>query len=320
MTTWDNRPKLNALKAFIRLSAAVVDQSNQLSQAYQFCQNYAQSHSENFSIASFFIPKGLRQDFYVLYAYCRYCDDLADEQASSEQSLAALKDWRKQLGQGLEGGPTSSPILTAIVDTVKRRNLATKPLYDLLDAFQRDQIQNRYYDSADLLTYCYGSANSVGRLILNLARVTGQPAVNHSDAICTGLQLVNFCQDMHRDAIKNRIYMPEKLYQHFQVSEEMILAGKPTRQLQAALKEWVQQSRAYFLQGWDLWRSVPNWLARDIRLFAGGGLAVCDAIAAVDYDVWTARPTVSKIAKTKLLVRTILSTKIPRSRYFPVNP
>lgn len=294
----------------------MVDQSNQLSQAYQFCQNYARAHSENFSIASFFIPKALRQDFYVLYAYCRFSDDLADEQSSSELALAALKDWRKQLGQGLEGGATSSPILTALVDTVKRRNLATKPLYDLLDAFQRDQVQNRYYDSSDLLTYCYGSANSVGRLILNLAEVSGQAIADRSDAICTGLQLVNFCQDMHRDALQDRIYMPEKLYQQHHVTEAMILAAKPTKELQAALRQWVEQSRKYFLQGWELWKSVPNWLSRDIRLFAGGGLAVCDAIAAVNYDVWTSRPTVSKQARVKLLVRTMISTKIPSSRYF----
>lgn len=294
----------------------MVEQSNQLSQAYQFCSNYARTHSENFSIASRFIPKALRQDFYVLYAYCRYSDDLADEQASDELALAALKDWRKQLGQGLEGGTTTSPILTALVDTVKRRNLATKPLYDLLDAFQRDQIQNRYYDAADLLTYCYGSANPVGRLILSLADVNEQAALARSDAICTGLQLVNFCQDMRRDALKNRIYMPEKLYQAHHVTQEMILAAKSTPQLQAALRQWVQQSREYFLRGWELWQIVPNWLSRDIRLFAGGGLAVCDCIAAVNYDVWTQRPTVSKAAKLKLLVRTFVTTQIPHSRYF----
>ena len=288
----------------------------QLVAARTYCRKLATTHYENFSVASLLVPKSIRQDFFNIYAYCRRSDDLADEQPSPQHALTALKSWRHDLTTALQGTQCEDLILTALVETVKRRKLTTQPFFDLLDAFERDQAQNRYATSEDLLSYCRCSANPVGRILLDLAEVRSESELAKSDHICSGLQLVNFCQDMARDAAINRIYMPQELWQRHRVTEEMILKAQPTDNLRAALREWVTDSRRYFLRGWSLWQSVPKWLARDIHLFAGGGLAICDAIAAQQFDVWTCRPTVSKATKLKLLVRACISHRLPPSRYF----
>ncbi len=295
----------------------IVDVSQaQLIAARTYCRKLATTHYENFSVASLLIPKSLRQDFFNIYAYCRRSDDLADEQPSPDHALKALKSWRIELKTALQGASSDDPILTALVETVKRRKLATQPFFDLLDAFDRDQVQNRYATSADLLSYCRCSANPVGRILLDLAEVRSESELTLSDQICSGLQLINFCQDMARDAAINRIYMPQELSERHQVAEEMILEAQPTERLKAALQEWVTDSRQYFLRGWQLWKSVPKWLARDIHLFAGGGLAICDAIAEQQFDVWTCRPTVNKATKLKLLLRACVSHRLPKSKYF----
>ncbi len=205
-------------------------------------------------------------------------DDLADEQENPTIALQSLKTWRQQVLAAIAGEATESPILIALVDTVKRRNSPPNPclIYWMLLSEISCRIVTKCGRSACLLPR---QRKSGGAVVLNLAGVTAAKQLAQSDEICTGLQLVNFCQDMSRDAAMNRIYMPSDLYKRFGVTEEIILQRKSTSGLRSALQAWVTESRLHFLRGWSLWENVPKWLARDIHLFAGGGLAICDAIA-----------------------------------------
>ncbi len=300
------------------------NEDNVIVQANRYCRRLAKTSYENFSIASFLIPADLRQDFYNIYAYCRYSDDLADEQNSPAAALAGLDAWQKQLEIVLSNQQNpvelaknrTSPILIALSNTIGQRKLASGPFFDLLQAFRQDQSKIRYESHEELIEYCALSANPVGRILLNLARVSDTECYRRSDAICTGLQLANFCQDMKRDAAMNRIYMPRELWRAHSISEEMVLAGTSHPSLQKALADWVRYARDHFVRGWELHKHVPNWLARDVQLFAGGGLAVCDAIASQHFDVWTRRPKISKATKLRLLVRSLWSSKFPHSQYF----
>src|ERR1700756_2478798 len=57
----------------------------------------ATSHYENFHVVSFLLPRRLHQDFYNVYAYCRWADDLADEIGDPAESLRLLAWWRQEL-------------------------------------------------------------------------------------------------------------------------------------------------------------------------------------------------------------------------------
>ena len=83
----------------------------------------------------------------------------------------------------------------------------------LLKAFQMDVAHTPAEAEADLLEYCSHSANPIGRLVLAIAGVIADPdadceATRYSDAICSGLQLVNFAQDLGQDFSRGRIYTP----------------------------------------------------------------------------------------------------------------
>ncbi len=270
-------------------------------------------------MASLLIPRRLRQDFYNIYAFCRWSDDLADESGDPQIALQKLRNWRSNFQSALLAQDSPDPILLAATDTIQRLSLDANLFFLLLDAFEQDQARNRYQTHAQVLDYCQRSANPVGRILLGMAGVNSETQLDQSDAICSGLQIANFCQDMNRDAAINRIYMPTELAEKHDVNETMVLAGKSTPQLCEALSEWVQIARRKFIFGWDLSFNVPRWLARDVQLFASGGLAICDAIAANHYDVWTKRPTVSKLTKMRLLARAMIRTDLPTSRYFASN-
>src|SRR5690606_28285597 len=127
------------------------------------------AHYENFTVASWLLPRRLRDPFYALYAYCRWSDDLADETGDPQESLRLLDWWESQLAR-MYAGEAEHPVFIALRQTVADFAIPIEPLRDLLVAFRRDQTQTRYETFADLCEYCRYSANPVGRLVLYLGR------------------------------------------------------------------------------------------------------------------------------------------------------
>lgn len=273
--------------------------------AQQHCRLIARSHYENFTVVTWFLPRELRQDFYNFYAYCRWSDDIADE-VEPDRRLGLLDWWQQQLALCYSGRP-AHPVMVALRDTIQRHQVPIEPLTDLLSAFRQDQSVTRYASHEELLRYCQRSANPVGRVILRFGRADREANVELSDAICTGLQIANFCQDMARDAAIDRIYAPRDLWHRHGVDEAMILRATRTDELQSMLREWVQTAETLFRQGMPLVKSVPSWLAVDVDLFVRGGLEILKQIERAKFDVWTSRPTVSKLSKLKLLARALTS-------------
>jgi squalene synthase HpnC len=280
-------------------------------QASNYCRDLAHSHYENFSIASCLIPKSLRRHLYHVYAYCRWSDDLADESDSPAQAIERLAWWQDELDNCFQG-QGNHPVMIALKSTIHTFGLSKQPFDDLLSAFRQDQIVTRYDSDDQLHDYCRRSANPVGRIILQMARVDAPECLEWSDQICTGLQLANFCQDMSRDAIKQRIYLPRSRWEPSQVTEAMILQRQCRPELQLATVRWALDIRERFYDGWQLTDHVPAWLARDIRLFASGGLAILHRIAQRQGDVWSKRIEVSRQDKLRLFLRAVFSKRLPR--------
>ena len=301
--------KNTVIQDLSRFGPNAPSQTMSLGIARQYCKSLANSHYENFSVASLLLPAAMRQDLYNIYAYCRWSDDLADESGAAEQSLELLAWWRAELRACFEGN-AKHPVFVAMKSTIDQHHLPIDPFEHLLDAFVQDQTVTRYNSHLQVLDYCRGSANPVGRILLKLAGVDDEPAEQLSDRICTGLQIANFCQDIQQDASLNRIYLPKDLWQRFQLTENEILAGQCTEPLRYALKVWVGLARTSLVSGLPLVNRTPRWLARDIQLFTRGGLTILDNIAKANFDVWTKPIEVSKKQKLVLLMRAIL---FPRS-------
>jgi len=277
--------------------------------AKKYCKNLAERHYENFSKASFLLPASIRQDFFNIYAYCRWSDDLADEIGNAADSLRLLEWWRSEL-LACFSGTVKHPVFIALKETIRVHPLSLEHFEHLLDAFVQDQSVFRYSSQQEISEYCSGSANPVGRILLQLAHVEDLNALALCDHICTGLQIANFCQDIRQDALRGRIYMPRAIWERFQISELEILEGRVTDNLRFALKDWVDSARTHLVRGLPLVRMTPRWLARDIQLFARGGLTILDNIALSDFNVWDRPIEVTQRQKLVLLIRAILS---PRS-------
>lgn len=280
-----------------------------LSIARDYCRQLTRNHYENFSVASRLVPSGFRQHLANVYSFCRWADDLSDEIDTSEKSLDLLSWWRKSLRLCYQG-ENHHPVFIALHETIDQFKIPIDPFEKLIEAFCSDQKKFRYESDAEILDYCSGSADPVGRILLYMVGRHNDQTVPLSDSICSGLQIANFCQDVRRDVARGRIYLPRTYWGRYGLTEGMILAGEGQERLQGALKEWTLFSRGMLLDGLPLVSLVPRWLARDLQLFVRGGLYLLDELARNNYDSWTKPIEVSKVAKLKLILRAWFS---PRS-------
>ncbi len=260
----------------------------------------ARRHYENFHVVSFLLPRALHQDFYNVYAFCRWADDLADEIGDPAESLRLLRWWRHEL-ERMYQGQCLHPVFVALRATVERHALPQQPFADLIHAFEQDQTVTSYEDWDELLAYCRYSANPVGRLVLGLCGYRDLERQHLSDATCTALQLANFWQDVSVDLAKGRIYLPRQVLTRHGSSYGDIRSLNATPGFRGAMEEAVDLARSFFQQGRPLVRMV-NWrLALDVDLFSRGGLCILEKIRRQDYDVLGRRPVVSSFDRIRLL-------------------
>src|SRR3954463_932076 len=174
------------------------------------------ARGENFPVASLAFPRELRPHIRALYAYARLVDILGDElEGGPEARLAALDELEREVDAAYRGAATW-PVLVELQPTIREFDLPREPFARLIEANRIDQRISKYESWDDVKWYCVHSADPVGRLVLGvLRRLDDAQAVAWSDDVCTGLQLVNFLQDVPRDYAMGRIYLPREVRERF---------------------------------------------------------------------------------------------------------
>ena len=282
-----------------------MDRAWSADEALAYTRWLATHHYENFHVVSLFLPKRLQQDFFNVYAYCRWSDDLGDETGSTEQSLKLLAWWRAQLEAMYAGKEATHPVFEALSKTVEKHRIPVDPFSNLLDAFVQDQTQTRYRDWDEVLAYCVNSANPVGRLVLMLCGYRDEERFRLSDATCTALQLANFWQDVSVDLQKDRVYLPLHLFEKHGYTVPQLYRSEFEPEFQALMREAVGYAQALFEEGLPLIKTLDRRLALDIDLFSRGGMKVLDKIRRQGYDVLSRRPSISKTERAALLIRSL---------------
>lgn len=282
-----------------------------LEDARAWCKHLAETHYENFHVASWFLPKKLRPHFHAIYAYCRVSDDLGDEVGNREQSIALLEQWREEL-DACYAGEARHPVFVALAETIRVCNIPKEPFADLLTAFLQDQTVTRFRTMEEVLAYCRYSANPVGRLVLYVCGYSDAERFRLSDLTCTALQLANFWQDVSSDYHqRDRIYIPQDAMERYGVTEVTIAGTEATPDFRALLKVQVDYARSLFAGGLPLIGMVDDDLALDLDLFSRGGLEILRAIEMRDYDVLSSRPAISKSTKIGLALRAVSGKFLP---------
>ncbi|GAA3766229.1 squalene synthase HpnC [Terriglobus aquaticus] len=275
-----------------------------LAEARQWCKALADSHYENFHVATTLLPARLRPHFHAVYAFCRVSDDLGDEVPDRALASELLRTWREMLVECYEEPAASRhPVYVALRESIVACDLPMEPFSNLIRAFDQDQVKTRFESLAELEAYSADSANPVGRLVLMLCGYRDPELFALSDETCTGLQLANFWQDVQEDLLeRDRVYLPQDRMAAHGVTEATLRAGVSTPEYTALLKEMVADGRARLMRGVPLIDRVDRELAGTLRLFSAGGLAILRGIERIGYRTLEHRPEVSRGEKLALLL------------------
>ena len=248
----------------------------------------ARAAGENFPVGSILFPRRLRGHVRALYCYARLVDELGD--AYPGDRLAALDELEREVELTFTGKPTW-PVMRNVQPTVREFDLPREPFLRLIEANRIDQRASEYETWADLKQYCVHSADPCGRLVLGVLRLLDEPElVVASDSVCTGLQLVNFLQDVPRDLELGRVYLPAEDRRTFGDPP----LERPTEELRALLRFEAQRAAELLAAGEVLRARIGGRLGRAVVLFARGGLAALDALEAASWDIFSGRPRPSR--------------------------
>src|SRR6188472_2163947 len=241
----------------------------------------ARARTENFPVASLLFPRAVRPHLRAIYGFARLVDMLGDEVEGDR--LAALDELEAQVDACYEGEPTWE-VMRELQPTIRACSLPREPFLRLIEANRMDQRISEYETWADLKHYCVHSADPVGRLVLGvLGRDGDSEAVALSDDVCTGLQLVNFLQDVPRDLALGRVYLPADERLRFGVTE-LDHQNDPLRRL---LEFEAGRARGLLSAGEPLGRRLGGRTGRAVTAFARGGMAALDALERASFDVFS---------------------------------
>lgn len=260
--------------------------------AYFAAKAAEQASAENFPVAMRVLPRAVREDLAVFYVFARYVDDLGDEYTGDR--VAALGEVDADLGRLAAGGTPKLEPVRGLARITADGRVPVEPFHDLVAANLMDQYKGSYATFAELVSYCRLSANPVGRVVLHLAGQATPQNVADSDAVCTGLQIIEHLQDVAEDRGNGRIYLPREDLTAFGVREHELDDPHSDEDLKALLRWEAGRAAVMVAKGVPLTRRLRGWARPAVIGYVAGGRAALTALRKIDYDVLAGAPSTTK--------------------------
>ncbi len=245
----------------------------------------ARARQENFPVASHLLPARLRTRLMAIYGFARLADDIGDEVDGDR--LADL-DWLQAELESAYEGHATHPAMRRLSPVLAELKLNREPFLALIEANRVDQKVRRYETFDDLVGYCMLSAAPVGRLVLDVFRVSTPSLLPLSDDVCIGLQIVEHLQDVGEDARRGRIYLPQEDMGRFGCRGDDLLASSASPALRRLVAFEAERAANLLASGVALARQLPMRPRVAVAGFAAGGTAALAAIRRADHDVLSA--------------------------------
>ena len=278
---------------------------------YARCAEITRRASSNFYYAFMLLPRERRHALYSVYAFCRFIDDIADDDGvRNPAEMLAL--WRDELDRVFEGIPTRA-ISRALSDNVRRFNIPRNYFEEIIDGVEMDLTRRRYDTFNELCLYCRRVASAVGLICIEIFGYRNQSARVYAERLGIAFQLTNILRDIREDAGRGRIYLPLEDLTRFDVSEVEILNCAYSNRLHQLIEFEVERAREYY-------RQAQQALADEDRgsMLAAEGMrliyaSLLERIARASYRVMECRVSLSAPRKLYLVGRAWAGTRLRRS-------
>ena len=272
-----------------------------LDQAYIHCQRIAKSQAKNFYYAFRTLPSAKRRAIYAVYAFCRYCDDVADDGLPPEEKSRLLTETHDRLHDPVLAD--DDPVFMALEGAISDFAIPRSYLEDIIRGVEMDLEVSRFETFEDLREYCSLVASAVGLICIEIFGYEDPAAREYAVDFGIAMQLTNIIRDIREDAERDRIYIPLEDISRFGYSERELMESRNNENFRSLMDFQATRARMYFDSGERL---LPL-LSRESRACAGVlhqlYSRILDRIESTGYDVFEQRIGLSVSEKLLLMAR-----------------
>jgi phytoene synthase len=180
-----------------------------------FSRERIEKGSKSFAAAARLFETDTRNRAYMLYAWCRHCDDTIDDQelgfatvgARASNPAECLEELRAKTRLAVRG-QWEEPVFGALARVVGECGIPEQNLMEHLDGFAMD-VKGRHYETLeDTLSYCYHVAGVVGVMMAMIMGVRDTETLDRASDLGIAFQITNIARDVMDDVALGRIYLP----------------------------------------------------------------------------------------------------------------
>ena len=266
--------------------------ATELDQAYDHCQRIAKENAKNFYYAFKTLPYNKRRAIYATYAFCRLCDDIADEEMPLEEKDRQFMATRRLLDESMRGN-NEGPVFTALEDAANAFGINKEYFEEVIEGVEMDLTKTRFANFEELREYCYKVASVVGLICIDVFGYEDPRAKEYAIDLGLAMQITNILRDVKEDAERDRVYLPLDEIERFGYSVEELMAGVVNEPFRRLMAHQVQRAREYFNSGRRLLPLIDHDSRACPAVLHGVYSALLDRIEASGFEVFESRIRVS---------------------------
>jgi 15-cis-phytoene synthase len=286
----------------------------ELDESYRRCREISRSRARNFYYSFMVLPREKRDAMCAVYAFMRFCDDIADDEEFEHNRLAMLDAWRESLDKAMQGDYSGSPILPAFHDTITKFHIPPTLFHELIDGAAMDLSAHTYESFDQLYDYCYKVASVVGLVCIRIFGFDSPEATKHAEFCGIAFQLTNILRDLKEDASMGRVYIPDEDLWAFGYGKDELAEGISDERFHRLMKFEVLRAKCYYSAALPLLDLVhPSGkpgLAAMISIYYG----ILDRIERSDYDVFSGEMSLSKTRKLGIAAKALMLSRLNGGR------
>ncbi|WP_391487713.1 15-cis-phytoene synthase CrtB [Leclercia tamurae] len=283
--------------------------------------------SKSFATAARLFDPVTRRSVLMLYAWCRYCDDVIDGQelgfnatpVDSAQAERRLEMLKNQTLRAWEGGEMHEPAFAAFQEVALGHNIPLQLAYDHLDGFAMDVRETHYETFDDTLQYCYRVAGVVGLMMARVMGVRDDAVLDRACDLGLAFQLTNIARDIVEDARVGRCYLPAQWLAEENIPPDAIATPQMRQPLAGLARRLVAEAEPYYASARAGLAGLPLRSAWAIASAHGVYREIGMKVSAAGPRAWDKRQGTNGVEKAGLLLKgavlaltSRLATQAPR--------
>ena len=286
---------------------------DKLAMSYGYCRGVARKRARNFYYSFIVLPRKQRDAMCAVYAFMRYCDDIADDPNLQLNRAEMLERWRSTLDSSRDGH--DSMILPAFHHAVESYDIPLEYFHKLIDGASMDLFVDRYDTFEQLYDYCYKVASVVGLVCIHIFGFDTPEAKKYAEYCGIAFQLTNILRDVKEDAISGRVYIPEEDLQAFGYSADELISGPKDERFTRLMQFEVARARDYYNKALPLVDLIHGAGRPGLCAMIDIYYSILNAIERKQYNVFQHSISISRARKVGIAARALL-----RSKFFGGKP